>query len=961
MKPLSIIQIAALLLIFPSEAFNKGVTLTRNPYIQKPSVNSVLIAWGTQDSTDSVVEYGLDPTLGSSATDTALVALPVGTPDSTFLHGVKITGLEPNTTYYYQVLSDGDTLSEVEIFHTNNDTLNPSFDFMIFGDMGGGESNQNAQFALRDMILTLDFDLAILTGDIVYNEGEWQNFDPRHFAPYKDIIKHTTFFPALGNHDIGTEDGAPYIANFFLPNNNSDSLEHFYSFDYGRTHFISLDLTAAQQGHAVKFDPTSTQYAWLKSDLEAASAWADFIFPYYHHPAFSSARSFASIRNHIVPLFEEYDVEIAFAGHDHFYERWYPVNGVNYMITGGGGRQLNTPAQMPGDVAYSESVYHVVLASIVDKTLTTKMVRTGGSIADSVEFVSSTLIAAQTIYEEHTAHSISVTAPYLKDRNRNSSSSLEYKLSSDTVWTSVGQMALGEDVYTAPIPNLTPNNEYDIKVTYADPDGVVGDAVQTIANILTTPLFTSSREIFAGFSATSILATAEYFGDGNNDATANLEHKLSAEALWIDDGAMVIDSLNSLFSLSVAATDPTKMYDFRVTFSDPDGVEGDNPVIRTQFSNILKSHRGSINIDGSLDDWGTMRPSSVDSWALDGRANEYIWRDAIDDDQGDGGDAPNAEDNPAAYAYPTSAAYSGTEGDIEEFRVAYDENNFYFLIALAGSPGNAAAPYSIILIDKDGAASGRLNVESKTEINLGTNHAWDFKITVDNGKINVFDTSETDVSAGSLLAPNPDQSITELSVPIATIGSPLVSWSFALLQTLASVNKVSEIWLDATSSRSGGGTDVLSDPDIFDLIGASGDAQYNDLNNYTDTTNTIIFNSWVSVAYIPSAIVVGIDQPRDQFQQVPNEFKLLQNYPNPFNPNTTLRLDLPIGAEVRLVVYDLLGRELARLADGRLEAGYHSLIWNGTDARGRQVPTGLYIARLVTPAYTKAIKMVLMR
>ena len=125
MKPLSIIQIAALLLIFPSEAFNQGVTLTRNPYIQKPSVNSVLIAWGTQDSTDSVVEYGLDSSLGLTATATALVALPVGTPDSTFLHGVEITGLEPNTTYYYQVLSGGDTLSDVESFHTNNDTLNP--------------------------------------------------------------------------------------------------------------------------------------------------------------------------------------------------------------------------------------------------------------------------------------------------------------------------------------------------------------------------------------------------------------------------------------------------------------------------------------------------------------------------------------------------------------------------------------------------------------------------------------------------------------------------------------------------------------------------------------------------------------------------------------------------------------------------------------------------------------------
>ena len=960
MKPLNIIQIAVLLLIFPSEAFNQGVTLTRYPYIQKPDVNSVLIAWGTQEEADGVVEYGLTSSLGSSAADTAFVVLPV---TDMVLHGVEITGLEPNTTYYYQVLSGGDTLSEVETFHTNSDTFNPSFDFMIFGDMGGGESGQTAQFALRDRILMLDFDLAILTGDIVYNDGEWQNFDPRHFAPYKDIIKHTAFFPSLGNHDIGTEDGAPYIANFFLPNNNPDSLEHFYSFNYGRTHFICLDLVTVQHGgHAVRFDTTSTQYAWLRSDLEAASAWADFIIPFFHHPYFSSyvVRDYPLIRKLILPLFEEFDVEIAFAGHEHFYERWHPRNGVTQIVTGGGGRDLTLTPQVP-DVAYSESVFHVTLASIVDKTLSLTMVRTNGTIGDSVEFVSSTLLEAKTIHEEHTAHLISVTAPFLKDRNRNSTSgALEYRLASETDWTSAGQMERGEDVFTATIPNLTPNTEYDIKVIYADPDGVVGDSVQTIENILTTPLFTSSGDIFAGFTPTSILVTAEYFGDGNNNATADLEHKLSAEFLWIDDGAMVKDSLHNLFSLPVLATDPMKMYDFRVTFSDPDDVEGDNPVTRTGSSNILQPHRVSINIDGSLDDWGSMRPTDVDSWALDGRANEYIWRDALNDDLGDGGDAPNAADNPEPYAYPTSAIYSGTEGDIDEFRIAYDNNNFYFLIALAGSPGNAAAPYSIILIDKDGTDSGRHNVESKTEVNLGTNHAWDFKITVNNGKITVFDTSETDVSAGSSLAQNPDRDINEISVPIATLGSPMEYWSFALLQTLASVDKVSEIRFSATSTNGGGGTDGPSDPDIYDLIGASGDAQDNDLNNYTDTSYTKFSNSWVYVAYIPSAIV-GIDQPRSHIKQVPNEFKLLQNYPNPFNPSTTVRFDLPEAAEVHLVVYDILGREVIQLVNKRLEPGYHQVIWNGKTAHGMDVPTGIYIARLVTPRYTKSIKMVLLK
>ncbi len=52
---------------------------------------------------------------------------------------------------------------------------------------------------------------------------------------------------------------------------------------------------------------------------------------------------------------------------------------------------------------------------------------------------------------------------------------------------------------------------------------------------------------------------------------------------------------------------------------------------------------------------------------------------------------------------------------------------------------------------------------------------------------------------------------------------------------------------------------------------------------------------------------------------------------------------------------------MARLADGRLEAEYNSLIWNGRDSHGRELPTGIYIGRLATPQYSKSIKMVLLK
>ncbi|MBA7601211.1 hypothetical protein ES703_08278 [subsurface metagenome] len=96
-------------------------------------------------------------------------------------------------------------------------------------------------------------------------------------------------------------------------------------------------------------------------------------------------------------------------------------------------------------------------------------------------------------------------------------------------------------------------------------------------------------------------------------------------------------------------------------------------------------------------------------------------------------------------------------------------------------------------------------------------------------------------------------------------------------------------------------------------------------------------------------------------EEIPKVFNLSQNYPNPFNLSTTLKFDLPSAADIKVIVYDLLGREVVRLVDKRQEAGYHLLVWDGRDARGRGLPSSIYIARLSTPQYTRSIKMVLLK
>ncbi len=95
--------------------------------------------------------------------------------------------------------------------------------------------------------------------------------------------------------------------------------------------------------------------------------------------------------------------------------------------------------------------------------------------------------------------------------------------------------------------------------------------------------------------------------------------------------------------------------------------------------------------------------------------------------------------------------------------------------------------------------------------------------------------------------------------------------------------------------------------------------------------------------------------------QFPTKFALHQNYPNPFNPTTRLEFDLPHQVQVSLKVYDIMGREVITMVNESMNPGYHRLVWDGRNKRGQQVPTGIYIAKLVTPEYDKSIKMVLLK
>ncbi len=93
-----------------------------------------------------------------------------------------------------------------------------------------------------------------------------------------------------------------------------------------------------------------------------------------------------------------------------------------------------------------------------------------------------------------------------------------------------------------------------------------------------------------------------------------------------------------------------------------------------------------------------------------------------------------------------------------------------------------------------------------------------------------------------------------------------------------------------------------------------------------------------------------------------SEYYLYQNTPNPFNPETKISFEIPVGGKISLIIYDIVGREVAMLIDNKYKsAGYYSVMWDSKNLYGRPAASGVYICRLVYGNQSKIIKMTLSR
>ena len=105
--------------------------------------------------------------------------------------------------------------------------------------------------------------------------------------------------------------------------------------------------------------------------------------------------------------------------------------------------------------------------------------------------------------------------------------------------------------------------------------------------------------------------------------------------------------------------------------------------------------------------------------------------------------------------------------------------------------------------------------------------------------------------------------------------------------------------------------------------------------------------------------LVGIED--DVLSALPTNYELEQNYPNPFNPTTEIRFATPRSGEVTLTVHNMLGQTVRTLVSGTVEAGNHTVTWNGKNDRGEGVSSGIYLYRMTAGNEVSSKKMMLIR
>lgn len=315
-------------LIFPTHAV-PAEGLSRGPYLQMLSSDAITICWQTEVATDGMVRYGMK--LGEWGE-------PARTAGLCREHEVRLTGLDPSTTYYYsvgnsEIVMAGGT-ADFQFKTAPKPGSTTPVRVWVLGDSGtGGDGSGRAEKVRDSYLYSPHFkipDLWLMLGDNAYPNNTENELTQAVFDTYPKMLARSPLWSTYGNHDTATHRGAPYFNAFRFPTKGEcggqpSGTERHYSFDYANIHFVCLDSEGDRRAD-------SPMFKWLETDLAASEK--TWLIAFWHLPPYSKGshdsdteRALGEMRSNALPILEKHGADLVLCGHSHSYERSMLING----------------------------------------------------------------------------------------------------------------------------------------------------------------------------------------------------------------------------------------------------------------------------------------------------------------------------------------------------------------------------------------------------------------------------------------------------------------------------------------------------------------------------------------------------------------------------------------------------------------------------------------------------------
>ena len=311
---------------------------TINPYLQNAEPTSITIMWEFSSWYFSFVEWGLTPSLGNTTSTTFEY-----TNSPACVLTAKLTGLQPNTKYYYKVIS-GSTSSPIFDFYTPANSVDEqSINIVAMSDMQK-DGNNPTKFSeiVNDGIINYittnyggntneNLDMILIPGDLVNTGTVYSQWKDEFFAQSEPLFSGVPFYPVLGNHEVNAN---LYFQYFDLPLNGTPGYEeHWWYKDNSNVRLIGLNSNSPYR--------IQEQLDWLEGVLNATASdnSIDFVFVELHHPHKSEqwTPGNTGFTGDVISLLEDFSTTtgkptVHFYGHTHGYSRGQSKEHTHLMV-----------------------------------------------------------------------------------------------------------------------------------------------------------------------------------------------------------------------------------------------------------------------------------------------------------------------------------------------------------------------------------------------------------------------------------------------------------------------------------------------------------------------------------------------------------------------------------------------------------------------------------------------------